>query len=522
MAKSNYAKSKQGSKATKVKPQYKVQNGTAGSGDGADHGFITWTRLTLVITITVLCTSIAVYFVLQNHSTNQDLRTVNSPDVDQSPSDGTKSMDDKTPPRETQREDDPSSTGKQSTLESDAFARSEDKTGGDSGDDNDDGEDKGSDPKHSTESTNPGKKEENQAFNLKNKKRPKENDKNTKQSTAIKGEKTKVDFKLEQRTPPEGYINVVEREEREKFEPKILNSLDIRQIEHDGRIMHTRELKGNKPNNSTVRVYMFENFLTAQECYGLMNVHNKHVRETDKDGPLVCFSSIDTLRKHIEDSGENIKVSEKDFTEGTTCVNATFSKRLGEFIRWSYSTSFYTGESKFSTRFENQVEQATGLPPSNGGKFQITSYPAGVGYKTHTDCVLGSTDKRDRYATVLVYLQDVHGGYTIFPELGIRVKPKQGRAIVWNNMDPDGNCEPLSIHTADVVTGGHKYIIQRWYYYKSFYALGKRTPEPDVPIRKQGQPKVSCDDYTVGSCRWYDEWNYDHLVEYRQVKRNLH
>ena len=39
-----------------------------------------------------------------------------------------------------------------------------------------------------------------------------------------------------------------------------------------------------------------------------------------------------------------------------------------------------------------------------------------TGYKTHTDCMEDSDEKRDRFATILVYLQDVEdGGETKFP-----------------------------------------------------------------------------------------------------------
>lgn len=39
-----------------------------------------------------------------------------------------------------------------------------------------------------------------------------------------------------------------------------------------------------------------------------------------------------------------------------------------------------------------------------------------IGYKTHTDCMEDSDEKRDRFATILVYLQDVEdGGETKFP-----------------------------------------------------------------------------------------------------------
>lgn len=59
------------------------------------------------------------------------------------------------------------------------------------------------------------------------------------------------------------------------------------------------------------------------------------------------------------------------------------------------------------------------------------------------------------------------------------------------------------------------------YYYKNFYSLGKRPPEPELPVRASGTPRVNCDEYEKGSCRWYDEWNYEHLVDYRNQRINL-
>lgn len=74
------------------------------------------------------------------------------------------------------------------------------------------------------------------------------------------------------------------------------------------------------------------------------------------------------------------------------------------------------------------------------------------------------------------------------------------------------------------------------YYYENFYSLGKRPPEPNEPERRSGQSQVSCDQYDMGSCRAYgipslslidvlsisiDEWNYNHLLKYRNVNHNL-
>ena len=85
---------------------------------------------------------------------------------------------------------------------------------------------------------------------------------------------------------------------------------------------------------------------------------------------------------------------------------------------------------------------------------------------------MNSAELRDRYATTLVYLQDVQeGGETIFTELGVTVRPKQGRLLLWNNMNRnDGTCDPTSFHKAAPVTKGWKFILQRWYVvYLYFY-----------------------------------------------------
>ena len=87
-----------------------------------------------------------------------------------------------------------------------------------------------------------------------------------------------------------------------------------------------------------------------------------------------------------------------------------------------------------------------------------------------------------------------------------------------------GKCERASIHEAAKVTHAvkKKYVIQRWYYYKNFYALGKRMQEPELPERAPYTPKVSCDEYDFGSCRMYDEWNMDHVIEYLRDKNKTH
>ncbi|XP_033639771.1 uncharacterized protein LOC117300159 [Asterias rubens] len=303
---------------------------------------------------------------------------------------------------------------------------------------------------------------------------------------------------------PEVTSKLPAQHQTDAFRETIMRKLKIRDVTVDGRSVIGQELIGNKrrPEAANIRVYQFEHFLSDYECDGLVGAHRNHVTQ-HSDEPIMCFDSIDTLQRHLKKSHLNIKVTSQDFTEGTSCVNASFSQALQPMLGWSYSTAFYPGETRFTTVFDDRVYRATGLKPSHGGKYQITSYENGIGYKSHTDCTIGNLDLRDRMGTILVYLQDVEeGGQTEFPELGISVTPRKGRAIVWNNQNGDGECDPYSLHVAQPVIKGHKFILQRWYYHKNFYMLGRRPMEPDLPVRKALQPRVSCDEYDHGSCRW--------------------
>ncbi|XP_068670621.1 uncharacterized protein [Montipora foliosa] len=309
--------------------------------------------------------------------------------------------------------------------------------------------------------------------------------------------------------------------ELRNFKLSVQSRLTMKNIKENNHEMKIQELRHER-FESYVNAYVVENFLSDHECQNLVIVHQKHVSQLNKQGPIICFDGIKSFREYLKDAKLKIKVSQNDFTEGTTCVNETFSTQLQAYFTWSFSTAFYPGESKFSTIFAERIQRATGLKLENGGKFQITSYPQNVGYKNHTDCIVNHSDKRDRFATVLVYLKDVEeGGETKFPQLGISVKPRKGLALIWNSMNSKGECDLTSLHNAAKVVKGQKFIIQRWYYYHNFPSLGKRPQEPRLPQRHANQPRVSCDEYEQGSCRWYDEWNYDHLVEYTSNINNL-
>ena len=81
----------------------------------------------------------------------------------------------------------------------------------------------------------------------------------------------------------------------------------------------------------------------------------------------------------------------------------------------------------------SKIEKVTGIPKSFYESFQILDYEKGQFYRSHHD----SSQKDDsstgpRILTFFLYLSDVEeGGGTKFNQLGLEVKPKRGKALIW-------------------------------------------------------------------------------------------
>ena len=58
-------------------------------------------------------------------------------------------------------------------------------------------------------------------------------------------------------------------------------------------------------------------------------------------------------------------------------------------------------------------------------------------------------DGGERHTTFMIYLsgskKDI-GGHTVFPQLGISVKPNKGTALYWSNISSDGKFDTRSSH----------------------------------------------------------------------------
>ena len=71
-----------------------------------------------------------------------------------------------------------------------------------------------------------------------------------------------------------------------------------------------------------------------------------------------------------------------------------------------------------------------------------------------------------RVLTFFLYLSDVEeGGETSFPNLGIDIKPKKGRALLWPSVLEHSGCkarDERTHHAAKPVIKGRKYAANAW------------------------------------------------------------
>lgn len=89
----------------------------------------------------------------------------------------------------------------------------------------------------------------------------------------------------------------------------------------------------------------------------------------------------------------------------------------------------------------NKIVEVTGVPSENYESFQVLKYELGQRYTVHHD--YGQKDRElisgPRILTFFLYLSDVEeGGETAFPNLGIAVPPRKGKALLWpSTLDAD-------------------------------------------------------------------------------------
>ena len=120
---------------------------------------------------------------------------------------------------------------------------------------------------------------------------------------------------------------------------------------------------------------------------------------------------------------------------------------------------------------DERICGAMGIDPSMAEPSQGQYYEITQEFKPHTDYFEPYELERNstrtlgqRTWTFMIYLNDVEaGGETKFVNVGLAVPPKQGTAVIWNNLRSDGSGNYDTLHHGTPVRAGYKAIITKWF-----------------------------------------------------------
>jgi prolyl 4-hydroxylase len=123
-------------------------------------------------------------------------------------------------------------------------------------------------------------------------------------------------------------------------------------------------------------------------------------------------------------------------------------------------------------QIEDKITDLIGIDPAHGETIQGQRYAVGQRFKPHHDFFYESESYwpemercgGQRTWTAMVFLNTPEaGGQTAFDQAGLKVAPRAGNLLTWNNLDGAGQPNPFSLHQGSPVTAGVKYIITKWY-----------------------------------------------------------
>jgi len=165
------------------------------------------------------------------------------------------------------------------------------------------------------------------------------------------------------------------------------------------------------------------------------------------------------------------------------------NRRPSTLLSQDAAPEFRTSESCDMDRWSPDVQPLDerfanflGIPPEHGETMQGQRYAPGQQFRAHHDYFhegqpywqAMKNQGGQRTWTAMVYLNDVtEGGATWFPQAGMRVAPKRGLLLAWNNMKPDGSPNEWTLHEGMPVQRGVKYIITKWFREKPWATLAR-------------------------------------------------
>ncbi|MEM6493053.1 MAG: 2OG-Fe(II) oxygenase [Pseudomonadota bacterium] len=199
----------------------------------------------------------------------------------------------------------------------------------------------------------------------------------------------------------------------------------------------------------------------------------KSVRERLAADPGVY--KIDTDKAEIFAVGDFLSQAECE----RLCIMTDLIARPSSLHEIGYESGFrtsYSGDLDPSDAFvkgiSRRIDDLLGVNPIIGEAIQAQRYLPGQQFKPHNDWFY-TTEKYwegerkrggQRSWTTMAFLNTVEeGGETHFTKVGIKIVPKPGVLMIWNNAHEDGTPNEDTMHAGTPVVKGTKYVITKWY-----------------------------------------------------------
>jgi len=184
---------------------------------------------------------------------------------------------------------------------------------------------------------------------------------------------------------------------------------------------------------------------------------------------------VDTDRAEIYAFSQFLSPAECDrfiaMVDRVAVPSAVFDLKYEDGYRTSYSGDVERSD-PFVRMIERRIDDLLGIEPGWGETVQGQRYTPGQEFQAHVDWFWTlaeywpDEERRggQRSWTAMIYLSEVEdGGVTEFVRIGVSVPPQRGLLLVWNNAAPDGSPNWDTMHAAQPVVSGTKYVITKWY-----------------------------------------------------------
>ncbi len=169
----------------------------------------------------------------------------------------------------------------------------------------------------------------------------------------------------------------------------------------------------------------------------------------------------------------------------SSTVNPITGELVRNEIRTSSSSNFDpVSRDHFIISIDERIAAATDTAVEQGEPLNVLYYRIAEEYKFHYDFLSPSNederkllkDGGQRKYTFLVSLNEGYtGGETYFPKLNVSYHGRPGDALMFQNIDGDGQPDRKMLHAGMPITGGSKWVASKWIREKEF-TQGAPTP----------------------------------------------